>query len=226
MRRGAVTIGSILLASFLVGGFVAGALGTQTVDASRHGASSVTLTVSVSDQYSFALSTNEVQPGDNVTVTLVELGTTAHTFTLSPIAGFQFNSTDSTSHLIGFFSAHQPLVNLSVSGLQTGQKDTASFIAPAVGLYEYVCLESGHFNLGMFGQLGVGVQGSGGAAPATGPGWPVFAIGGGIAGLVIVTIVLAFVMGSRPGSKHEMPPERLGYPEGPPPEHPPTTGHT
>lgn len=219
MRRGPVTVGAILLASFLVGAVASVAVAYVADGAPVHPAAGTeTLTVSVGDGFTFSLSTNEITPGDTVTVTLVELGSTAHTFTLSPIPNFQFNGSDSTSHLLSFFAVHPPLVNLSVSGLQTGQKDTATFVAPAYGLYEYVCLEPGHFSEGMDGQLGSGEQGSGGAAPATGPGWQVFAIGGGIASLVIATIVLGFVFGQRPGTKHEMPPERLGYPEGNPPD--------
>jgi hypothetical protein len=49
----------------------------------------------------------------------------------------------------------------------------------------------------------------------------VFIIGGTIAGLVILAIVLAFVIGRRRGSHDEMAPERLGYPE--PSQQPPKT---
>jgi plastocyanin len=226
MRRGPVKVGAILAAAFLLGAFGSVALALEAGAASpRSSAGGVTLTVSVGDQFSFSLSTNEVQPGQTVTVVLVELGTTAHTFTLSPIPNFQFNSSDSAAHLLDFFTAHPPLVNLSVDGLQTGEKVSQTFTAPAYGLYEYVCLESGHFSQGMYGQLGSGEQGSGGATPVTGPGWQVFAIGGGIAALVITTIVLGFVLGQRPGTKHEMAPERLGYPEESPSESSAPPGH-
>ncbi len=182
------------------------------------------LNVTVSDQYVFTLSANEITPGDTVKVTITYIGTEgiAHTFTLSPIAGFAFNSTDQTPHLLAFFSAHSPLVNLSENGTQ-GETHSETFVAPPYGLYEYVCLESGHFQLGMHGELGSGEAGAVGST-ATGPGWQVFAIIGGVCSLVIATIVLAFVFGQREGTKHEMPPERLGYPEGPrtPPPSPPT----
>ncbi len=75
------------------------------------------------------------------------------------------------------------------------------------------CLIPGHFP-GMYGLLGSGEPGSGGSI-STGPGAAVFIIGGTIAGLVVIAIVLGFVVGKRRGSHDEMPPERLGYPEQP-----------
>ena len=175
------------------------------------------LTVTVGTALAFTLSTYQVTPGDNVSVSVINGDGQQHTFTLSPIANYSFNpNTNSTSDLITFFAAHHPLVNIAANGSGTY---TGSFIAPPFGIYEFVCLTSGHFNGGMFGFLGSGEDGSGGSAPNTGPGAPVFIIGGTIAGLVIVAIVLGFVVGRRRGKVHEMPPERLGYPE--PPASPP-----
>lgn len=215
IRRGRVV--AVLLAAVLVGstvGALAGAAAGASSASARPGAA-VTVTVSVGTAFVFTLSSNEVQPGDVVTVTMDDLGDVAHTFTLSPIPNFQFNSSDSTSHIDAFFAVHHPLVNLSVNGT-IGETHSQTFTAPTtVAEYEYVCLEPGHFSEGMWGLLGVGEAGSGGAPPATGPGWQVFAIGGGIASLVAATVVLGFVFGQRPGSRHEMAPERLGYPETP-----------
>jgi len=207
------------VATFLLGGTAAAAASTSAPRpaGTTHPGATETLTISVGDGFSFSLSANEVTPGDLVTVTIVSLGSTAHTFTLSPIPNFQFNSSDSTDHLNAFFAAHPPLVDLSVNGT-IGEKHSETFTAPAYGEYEFVCLQPGHFLEGMWGLLGSGEPGSG-STTDTGPGWQVFAIGGGIAALVVATIVLAFVVGARPGSRHEMPPERLGYPE-----HPADTG--
>ncbi len=217
MHRRARMLGALLAATLffsLLGAAVAAAQPPRA--AVSHGAAATqTVQVSVSDVFAFTLSTNEITPGDSVTVTITDLGTTAHTFTLSPIANFAFNSSDSTTHLLQFFAVHPPLVNLSVNGTP-GETYSQTFTAPAYGEYEYVCLEPGHFNAGMFGFLGSGEPGTG-STVATGPGWQVFAIVGGVASLVILTIVLAFVFGQREGTKHEMPPERLGYPEGPRP---------
>lgn len=221
MRIGRAGIVGVLIGAFLVGsaaGAWAGAVPARP-SATLHPGASESLTVSVGNDFAFSLSENEVTPGDTVTVTLVDLGTVIHTFTLSPIANFAFNSSDSSAHLDAFFVAHPPLVNLMVNGTP-GEKHSQTFVAPAYGEYEYICNQSGHFQEGMWGLLGSGEAGSGGTE-ATGPGWQVFAIGGGIAALVVATIVLAFVIGQRPGSKHEMAPERLGYPENPGPPSPP-----
>lgn len=221
MRIGGAGIASLVLMAFLIGGTAAVAASPtgRSPGISAHPGAAVSITVSVGDSFSFSLSANEVQPGDLVTITLVELGATAHTFTLSPVTNFLFNTSDSTTHLLAFFSAHKPLVNLSVNGTIPGERHSQTFVAPAYGQYEYVCTQPAHFP-SMSGTLGSGEPGSG-TTLATGPGWQVFAIGGGIASLVVITIVLAFAIGQRPGAKHEMPPERLGYPEGPSPPTPP-----
>lgn len=175
-----------------------------------------TLTVTVGTPFAFTLSSNEVQPGQTIDVSLIQTSTTVHTFTLLNATNFQFNwtsnSADSLPHIYAFLHAHPPLVNYTFPAAPaTG---SASFVAPALGQYEYLCLEPGHFAAGMWGLLGSGEAGSGGASgSSTGPGAPVFIIAGTIAGLVVLSIVLAFVVGQREGSKHEMPPERLGYPE-------------
>ncbi|HYK92472.1 MAG TPA: hypothetical protein VEY07_00305 [Thermoplasmata archaeon] len=182
-------------------------------------AGSESLTVTVGTALQFTLSTDEVTPGDNVTVTLVQTSDTEHTFTLLNAPNFQFNwsttSADSSSHILAFLAAHHPLVNVTIAG--NPGTETATFVAPPFGLYEYLCLASGHFAAGMWGILGSGEHGSSGATANTGPGAPVFIISGSIAALVVLALVLGFVIGRRRGAVHEMPPERLGYPEPPAP---------
>ncbi|HKV90431.1 MAG TPA: plastocyanin/azurin family copper-binding protein [Thermoplasmata archaeon] len=170
----------------------------------------VELDVTVSDSLVFATSTNEIQPGDTVHVVVTQLGTTPHTFTLSPTAGFTFPSSDGASDLDTYFSAHAPLVNIQV-GAATGAKFFGNFTGPPVGVYEYVCTEPGHFP-GMSGLLGSG-EAPGSLSTTNGPGAPVFIIAGVIVGLVVLALVLGFVVGKRRGSSDEMPPERLGYRE-------------
>ena len=179
------------------------------------------LTVTVGTAFSFTLSTDEVTPGANVSVTVVQTDDVGHTFTLSPIAGWAFSDSNSSTDLQKFFTAHPPLVNVSIPAGQ-GTSSTY-FIAPAFGEYEYLCLVAGHFQAGMRGFLGSGEHGTT-AASTTGPGAPVFIIGGTIAGLVVLALVLGFVVGRRRGSHDEMPPERLGYPEPAPGTKPPSTG--
>ncbi|HKS59582.1 MAG TPA: cupredoxin domain-containing protein, partial [Thermoplasmata archaeon] len=168
----------------------------------------------------FAFSPSSVGPlptGASVTLTIEQLSTTPHTFTLSRLANYSLPSSASASNLSQFFTTNPPLVNISLNGT-VGETHSATVTFSTVGFYEYVCTFAGHFQAGMFGFLGYGVAPPN-AQPQTGPGAPVFIIGGTIVGLVILALVLAFVIGKRRGSMHEMPPERLGYAE--PPATPP-----
>ncbi|MCI4368413.1 MAG: cupredoxin domain-containing protein [Thermoplasmata archaeon] len=213
-KRSALGIG---LAAFLLAASLATLSGAVVAHSSNgssnHPGATSQLSVSVSDAFAFSLNSYEVTPGDTVSITLIQLGTAPHTFTLSPIAGFKFDTSNSTTNLLAFFSAHPPLVNLSVPGTP-GARAYGNFTAPALGLYEFVCLTAGHFSFGMWGILGSGEQGGLGSTD-TGPGAAVFIIGGIIVALVVVAIVLGFYVGRRRGALHEMPPERLGYAENP-----------
>jgi plastocyanin len=182
-------------------------------------AASDQLTVTVGTLFSFSVSTDEVTPGDTVALTIVQTDDTEHTFTLSSVTNATLPTSDGQGQLYAYFAAHPPLVNFTIPSGQGTY--TMSFVAPPYGLYEYLCLVSGHFAAGMAGILGSGEHG-GTITPDTGPGAPVFIIGGTIAGLVVLAIVLGFVVGRRRGSHDEMPPERLGYPEtgGPAPPKP------
>lgn len=176
-----------------------------------------TLTITVSAQFAFAASTDEVNPGDLVHVVVLQTGDVEHTFTLSSVPDFSFNpATNTTTDLNSFFHDHLPFVNITIPA-GAGGTFYANFTAPSsVAKYEYVCLIPGHFQAGMYGFLGVGEPGGGGGGTSPGPGAPVFIITGVIVALVVVAIVLGFVIGRRRGGVHEMPPERLGYPEPPP----------
>jgi plastocyanin len=197
------------------------AVGSPAIQHIESTGASDSLTVTVGSAFAFTLSSSEVTPGANVTVSIVQTDDVAHTFTLSPIAGWLFNDGNTTSDLLAFFAAHPPLVNFSIPAGQATY--TTYFTAPPFGLYEYVCLVSGHFQAGMRGVLGSGEAGAA-VTTDTGPGAAVFIIGGTIAGLVVLAIVLGFVVGRRRGSSEEMPPERLGYPEPPSEPRPPASG--
>lgn len=184
-------------------------------------ATSDSVTITVGNVFAFSPNYFEVNPGDSVTVTVVQTGSLAHTFTLSRVANFNFTpAQNTTSQLIAFFALHPPLVNLNISG--TAGNMATTFTAPAKGTYQFVCLQAGHFQSGMNGVMGSGVPVGPPPTPSTGPGAPVFIIGGTIVSLVVLAIVLGFVVGRRKGAVHEMPPERLGYRE--PTEPPPLKG--
>jgi plastocyanin len=197
---------------------------SNVLPSQRPAAGSNTLTVTVGSAFTYVLSTDQVTPGATVTVTVVQTDDVEHTFTLSSVAEFAFTDANTTGDLQQFFAAHPPLVNVTVPAGQA--QFSATFVAPPFGEYEYVCLVAGHFQAGMRGFLGSGEPGSSGPTSEP-PGAAVFIIGGTIAGLVVLALVLGFVIGRRRGAHDEMPPERLGYPEPAGSGTPPTSpGHS
>ncbi|MGA7922975.1 MAG: hypothetical protein WCA77_03260 [Thermoplasmata archaeon] len=174
------------------------------------GACSVTVTVSAA--IAFAVS-NDYCTTSHIALEMLETSASPHTFTLSPAANYSFNSNNMTSDLQSFFSAHPPVVNI-VPAPTPGAANFTNFTMPGtIGVFEFVCMEQGHFQEGMYGFIGINMTPPGGGGGPTAPGAAVFIIAGTIAGLVVIAIVLGFVVGRRRGSEEEMPPERLGYPE-------------
>ncbi|MFZ0890985.1 MAG: cupredoxin domain-containing protein [Thermoplasmata archaeon] len=210
------TAASVAVIAVLVLLFVAGASVITPVAraATPHPATSMSLTIGVTDEFEFQPNTFEAPtPGENVSITIMQMGSTAHTFTLFSVANFAFDpATNTTTQLESFVSEHPPLANVNISAT-AGFSVTVNFKAPPLGIYQYVCLEPGHFQLGMEGFMGSGEPPPGVSTAPTGPGAAVFIISGTIAALLVIAIVLGFVIGQRKGSVHEMPPERLGYPE-------------
>ena len=148
-----------------------------------------------------------------------------HTFTILNISNFWIQnwSTYSEAYLGSLVHKNGFLVNATAN---PGETIHANFTSPAaVGYYEFVCMEPGHLQQGMWGIIAFGEAvpaniSLGGGSP--GPGLAVFIIIGTIVALTVLAIVLGFAIGQRKGSQHEMPPERLGYPEPLPGEQPPS----
>ncbi len=82
-------------------------------------------------------------------VKVTNLGNLIHTFTVSAKPNATFSS-------VGSFLSGGLLVNTTIKG-GTGVSAWANFTVPALGVYEYICTEPGHFAQGMFGFLYVGV---------------------------------------------------------------------
>ncbi len=184
-----------------------------------HTAAGTIITLSVgASSAPFSFSPNDISniaPGSNVTIDITNLGSTPHTFTLSSLVNYSLPSAGNTNLTSTFLVSHPPFYSISIPGTPGTDVATATFTAPTtIGSYQFFCTEPGHFASGMQGFLGVG-ETVGPPAPSPGIGLPVFIIAGVIVALVIMAIVLGFVVGRREGSKHEMPPERLGYPEMP-----------
>jgi len=183
----------------------------QSIDAGG----ATTFAVSAIAGYQFSPSTIEnVGASTNVTVTFTDLDTQSHTFTIYGRQGVVIPTTTPDLVKLVYGSGIKPLVNINLTG--GGPPSTVSFAAPPTGWYEYLCMESGHFQQGMYGFIAFGTSLPANLSitvPDTGPGAAVFIIVGTIVSLVIIAIVLGFVVGRRRGSHDEMPPERLGYPE-------------
>jgi plastocyanin len=195
----------------------AGEIGSRQLVIHTDAGTSVTMSVGASaNPFAFSPNTiSDVAPGSNVTIAITNLGTLAHTFTVSSLVNYTLPYAGNTNLTGTFLVSHPAYFSVNISTVQ-GSVTMASFTAPkTIGSYQFFCTEAGHFASGMEGFLGVGVV-VGPPPPPPSIGLPVFIIAGTIVTLVILAIVLGFVVGKREGSKHEMPPERLGYPETPP----------
>ncbi len=219
MNRGVVLRGVVVVAVVVCLGLLpwASTIRGAAPETARP-ASTTSVTITVTSALAFTPNTFEVSPGQTVTLTVEQLDSEYHTFTLSSVTNFTFSSSNTTSDLQAFFLAHPPLVYVAINDT-AGWEQTVTFTAPPLGTYEYVCEIPGHFQGGMFGFMGSGVA----VGPPPGPPVPVglYIITGVIVGLVVIAIVLGFVVGKRKGDRYEMPPERLGYPE---PSDPSQTG--
>ena len=89
------------------------------------------INVTATGTLSFVPSSFSVFPGATVHLRVTQGANFQHTFTLSSVANTSVPS-------VGWFSTHPPLVNLSL-GTTSGVVFTATFVAPAVGSYEFVC---------------------------------------------------------------------------------------
>jgi plastocyanin len=171
------------------------------------------LAVTAAAPYKFVSDTYEQLPTNStINVTFTDADTLAHTFSILDRQGWQIPA---SADLSALFSTYGSLVEINASGPGTL---TRNFTSPGPGWYEFVCLEPGHFQSGMYGFIAFGMNLPSNltvSAASTAPGAAVFIIIGTIASLVVIALVLGFVVGRRRGSEFEMPPERLGYAEPP-----------
>jgi hypothetical protein len=153
-----------------------------------------------------------------IDVTFTDGDTIAHTFTIGSRQGWVIPNTYTSGQLAAYFAAYPPM--FTINATNPGSYPGNFTAPPAAGWYEFVCNEPGHFQEGMYGFIAFGEPLPANltvTAPSVGPGTAVFIIVGTIVALTVIAIVLGFVIGRRRGTLHEMPPERLGYPE---PAHP------
>ncbi len=194
------------------------------------------LNVTGSDTYRFTPDIiSDLPLSTNITVTFTDAGSELHTFTILNYEGANFNNNTTDIAPIAYpvgtaANGSGPGSLININATSAPAEFTKHFTSPsAAGWYEFVCTESGHFSLGMYGYIAFGEAVPVGLAPPSGPGGPgaaVFIIVGTIVSLTVIAIVLGFVVGRRRGSAFEMPPERTGYPEPQPgaPAPPPPSG--
>jgi plastocyanin len=211
------------IAAILVGGAAAALVETGPARAASevHIATSGSVAVTAVSGFSFQPNEfSQVPTGANVSVTFTDADTIGHTFSILDRQGVVIPPSTSEGDLNSLFATYGALFSHNLSG--SGDHYVGTFTAPSSpGWYEFVCLEPGHFQNGMFGFIAFGMSVPSNlstAAPSTNPGAPVFIIVGTIVALVVIALVLGFVVGRRRGSTYEMPPERLGYPEPEPKE--------
>jgi uncharacterized cupredoxin-like copper-binding protein len=159
---------------------------------------------------------NDVATGTTVSVSFTDADDQPHTFSILNRSGVQIPNGFSSGQLDTWFSTYGHLVSIQQN--TTATAPTVTFTSPGVGWYEFVCLEPGHFQEGMYGFIAFGEPLPSNltvTSGSTGAGAAVFIIVGTIVSLTVIAIVLGFVVGRRRGSEDEMPPERLGYPEPP-----------
>ena len=88
-----------------------------------------------------------------VAVQAGNLGSTSHTWTLSPFANYNLSAANFTD----FFAAHPPLADVNLP-TTPGNFLWANFTITQKGVYQFICTIPGHFQAGMFGYLYVGVN--------------------------------------------------------------------
>ncbi|MFQ5553306.1 MAG: hypothetical protein ACE5EW_06275 [Thermoplasmata archaeon] len=106
-------------------------------------------------EFFFGPGSISLDPGENVTLHLVNDGTVRHTFTLFAEANADVPVLDNAA-LLDFYARSPTLVDVE---LTVGQEVTLNFTVPETeGRYTFVCIISGHSVNGMHGLLFGGVE--------------------------------------------------------------------
>lgn len=181
-----------------------------------------TNSIAITTTTSLSFDPNEFQDlatNTTITVAITDASSEAHTFTIIGREGWVIPSSITQSAFDQLVYGKSPAVIYNYNVTSAGTV-TVSFTSPGPGWYEFVCTEPGHFQAGMYGFIGFGMNLPANltvSAANEGPGAALFIIIGTIVSLVVIVLVLGFWVGRRKGSENEMPPERLGYPEPPAP---------
>jgi len=209
---------AVLFAVVLVG-TAFGDLGGVRLAVAHSVENDTTGTVDVTASNGFAFTPNsfqQVPANATITVVFTDGSDEAHTFSIIGKQGWVIPTSYDPAQIdtLAYGTSPPALYNANVT--TTGQQVTGTFTSPGPGWYEFVCTEPGHFTAGMYGFIAFGMNLPGNLTVSSGvpgPGAVLYVIIGGIVSLVVIALVLGFVVGRRKGAQHEMPPERLGYPE-------------
>ncbi len=137
----------------------------------------LSLTIDFRDALTFEPASFSADPGENVTLRLVNGGVLPHTLTLFAEANAQV-PVDDNAPLQDFYGRSATLVDIPLEG---GEEATVTFTVPAEeGVYTFVCIVTNHAVGGMHGLMFVGV------APGDGD---IFGGIGIVQGLLIFTLI-------------------------------------
>ncbi len=143
----------------------------------------VTLTITMADALTFSPSTFSAEPGESVSLSLINAGVLPHTFTLFAEADASVPVSDNSA-LQTYYNDNTPLRDVDLAG---GIQDSVTFTAPTTeGTYTFVCIVSGHSVGGMHGTMTV-------ASPAPPNGEP-DGIDPLLIGVVIAIVVIVIAI--------------------------------
>lgn len=117
----------------------------------------VNVTINTTDVPAFVPNSIHVTSGENLTIKLVNTGTYAHTFTLSPNGTEVFPLNWTPAELQAYFSAHKPLLNVSMPANSTSFANLSINSSMAGGHFEFVSTIPYQFQAGLYGFLNVSV---------------------------------------------------------------------
>jgi azurin len=122
-----------------------------------------TVQIQANDMMKFDVTSIDAAPGEKITVTLTNVGklpkvAMAHNFVLLKVGTdvAAYAAAAMTHQTEGFMPPEMAdRVIVASKMLGPGETDTVTFIAPAVGTYDYICSFPGHALAGMRGTLNV-----------------------------------------------------------------------
>jgi plastocyanin len=166
-----------------------------------HVAGTAFVNITATSSVAFAPSQVTVSPGVNIDFTITQGANFDHSFVLSGLRNFSFDSSASGSNITLFFRAHAPLVNLSL-GSTVGATQSATIGPLPVGTYEFVCIVATHFQSGMHGELVVA-----NSAPGGGTSVPtIYYIVIAVVVVVVIAAVVVVLLRRRPRGPSATPP--------------------